>query len=55
MDYSLEAKLRNILDEENNITDQDEFKVTSYNFDGMIHEIITPKSYDKECYTYYLI
>ena len=48
-DYSLEAKLKNILDGENNDADQDEFKVTSYNFNGMIHEIITPKNYDKEC------
>ena len=48
-DYSIEAKLKNILDGDNYNIDQDEFNVTSYNFNGMIHEIITPKNYDKEC------
>ena len=48
-DFSLEAKVRAILDNDNPDVDGDEFKVTSYNFNGMIHDIITPKNYDKEC------
>jgi len=49
-DYSIEEKLRRILDgDSNNNAEGDEFKVTSYNFNGMIHDIITPKNYDKEC------
>ena len=49
-DYTIEEKLRRILDgDTNDNAEGDEFKVTSYNFNGMIHDIITPKNYDKEC------
>jgi hypothetical protein len=49
-DYTIEEKLKRILDGDNNDNAEcDEFKVTSYNFNGMIHDIITPKNYEKEC------
>ena len=53
-DFSLEAKIKTILDGVDQINlDFDEFKVTSFNFNGMIHDNITPKDYDKECkFTY---
>jgi hypothetical protein len=49
-DVSIEARLRSILDgDQNDANEGDEFKVTSYNFNNMIHDNITPKNYDKEC------
>ena len=46
---SIEERLRKIIDGDGNNNEIDEFKVTSYNFNGMIHDIITPKDYQKEC------
>ena len=55
-DFSLEAKIKNILEGDNQINlDFDEFKVTSFNFNGMIHDNITPKDYDKECNLYFIV
>lgn len=49
-DFTIEEKLRRLLDGDNDSYNEcDEFKVTSYNFNGMIHDIITPKNYEKEC------
>ena len=47
-DYSLEAKLKKMLDNDNSF-DHDSMNIETFEFPGCIHENITPKSYTKKC------